>query len=63
MPVNQPYGKVFIRETTLTIASQKQAVAKLMEKSLIFEDDLGFMRILDPALGGFIGSAFNIFVE
>ncbi len=49
-PSNQPYGNKVLIATKLTSASLKQAIGKLVEKDMLFTDDLGFLRILDPAM-------------
>jgi uncharacterized protein len=53
-PSNQPYGNDVLIATKLTSASLRQAINKLVEKDLLFTDDMGFLRVLDPAMRSFI---------
>lgn len=53
-PANQPYSNENLLRTRLTIASQKEAIKKLLLKDFIYEDELGFVRLLDPAVKAFI---------
>lgn len=53
-PANQPYSHENLMRTQLTIASQKEAINKLLLKDFIFEDESGFTRVLDPAIKSYI---------
>lgn len=53
-PANQPYSHENLLRTRLTIASQKEAIKKLLLKDFLFEDESGFTRILDPAVKSYI---------
>lgn len=52
--VNQPYSKEVWLNTQLTPASLKQAMTKLISKDILFIDDNGYVRVLDPAMKTFI---------
>ncbi|MFN3233812.1 MAG: hypothetical protein ACE365_00145 [Gammaproteobacteria bacterium] len=49
-PTNQPYAHKCLMRTKLTLASQKEAINKLMRKDFVYVDDLGITRLLDPAI-------------
>lgn len=57
-PVKQPYAKAFMLKTSLGIASQKQAMQQLLNKDLVYMGELGFYRVLDPAMKAYINSLY-----
>ena len=49
-PTNQPFSHEYLMKTQLTIASQKEALKKLMLKDFVYKDDFDLTRVLDPAV-------------
>ncbi len=52
--IDQPYSKEVWLNTQLTPASLKQAITKLISIDILFIDDNGYVRVLDPAMKTFI---------
>lgn len=57
-PANQPYSNENLLRTRLTIASQKEAIKKLLLKDFLFQDEFGFIRLLDPAVSSYVMANF-----
>ncbi len=49
-PTASPRSKAFLRKTRLASASAGQAVSKLLQNDLLYENDNGVLHVLDPAL-------------
>ena len=49
-PTNEPTGKEFSHFVRLSITSISQAVKILLEKDLLYKDNQGLLKILDPAI-------------
>ncbi|MDX1433966.1 MAG: hypothetical protein R3286_16105 [Gammaproteobacteria bacterium] len=53
-PTDKPQSKAFLTRTRLAAASNAQALQVLLERDLVYRDDDGWLRVLDPALGRYL---------
>jgi uncharacterized protein len=49
-PTQEPLGKDFQQATMLPLSSLKQVINVLLKRDIIYKDENGYLRILDPAL-------------
>lgn len=55
-PTSKPTSREFLSRVRLANASCAQAVETLTQRDLVFRDETGFFRILDPALERYLAS-------
>lgn len=53
--INQPGGQYFLEKVRLPGTSALQAIEALTAKDIIYKDQEGYLVVLDPAVGYFIG--------
>lgn len=56
-PTKEPLGKTFQRKTNLSLSSLKQVIDVLYDRDIIYKDDSGTVRVLDPAVSYLIVSS------
>ena len=53
-PTQEPFSQSFQAKTKLSLSSLRQALDALIKKDIIWKDESGYLRVLDPAIAYFM---------